>query len=412
MKKRIITTLDLGITTVKCLISEIDAQEKINILGFGESETEGFNKGIVVDSEKAYESLRLAVTEAEQKAQIKVKKTNVIIGLQSDYIKELHSESSKDDFVRPVQEEDLIEVKRKAQRISLPAELVIWQLIPLEYTIDGMRGIKQPLKMSVYNKLTLKALLLTIPRSSLKTIVEILEGLEVRKFELIFQNAVIGLGVCEEKELDRGVAVLDIGGGVKFGIYKNGEYQIGFNLNLGGVSITNDIAMVFLTPFYYAEKIKKEYGVAFSEAINDDLPIEIINHSGEIRKRITLSQLSQVIEYRLREILYLVKQEYEKIKEEAILPLNIVITGGVANTPGIAKLVEEIFSLPTRVGFHQLIKEKISPSNFVNPRYATLIGLIKYKLKKKNYLPVKEMDFFDKIKNWLKKRLTLLLGEE
>lgn len=412
MRKRIITTLDLGITTVKCLISEIDAQGKINILGFGESKTEGFNKGIVIDSERAYESIRSAVMEAEQKAQIKVKKTNIIIGLQGEYIKELHSESSKDEFTRPVQEEDLIEVKRKAQRISLPAELVVWQLIPLEYTIDGMTGIKQPLKMSVYNKLTLKALLLTIPRSSLTTIIEILEGLEVRKFELVFQNAIIGLGVCEEIELNRGVAVLDIGGGVKFGIYKNGEYQVGFNLIFGGVSITNDIAMVFLTPFYYAEKIKKEYGTACCETVNDDLPIEIINHSGEIKKRITRSQLSQVIECRLREILYLVKQEYEKIKEEELLPLSIVVTGGVANTPGITKLVEEVFSLPTRVGFHQSIKEKISPSEFVNPRYATLIGLIEYKLKKKNYLPVKEIDFFDKIKNWIKKRFTLFLGEE
>ncbi|MEO0097084.1 MAG: cell division protein FtsA [candidate division WOR-3 bacterium] len=412
MRKKIITTLDLGITTVKCLISEIDPQEKINILGFGESEIKGFDKGIVIDSERAYESLKLAVTEAEQKAQIKVKKTTIIVGLQGEYIKELRGESGKDDFTRPVQEEDLVEVKRKAQRISLPSEFVVWQLIPLEYIIDGMVGIKKPLKMPVYNKLTLKALLLTIPRSSLKTIVEIFQELEFRKFELIFQNAIIGLGVCEEEELDRGVAILDIGGGVNFGIYKNGEYQVGFNLNLGGVSITNDIAVVFLTPFHYAEKIKKEFGLASRDAVIDDLPIEIINYSGEIKKRITQSQLSQVIEYRLREILCLVKQEYEKIKEEKTLPLSIVVTGGVANTTGIAKLVEEIFSLPTRVGFHQSIKEKILPSDFVNPKYATLIGLVEYKLKKKDYLPVKDVDFFDKIKNWIKKRFKLFLGEE
>ncbi|MEO0089048.1 MAG: cell division protein FtsA [candidate division WOR-3 bacterium] len=412
MRKKVITTLDLGVTTVKCLISEIDTQQRINILGFGESEAKGFDKGIVVDSEKAYESLKSAVTEAEQKAQIKIKKTTIIIGLQGEYIKELRGESSKDDFMRPVQEEDLAEVKRKVQRISLPSEFVVWQLIPLEYVIDGMAGIKKPLKMSVYNKLSLKALLFTIPRSSLKTIIEIFQELEFRKFELIFQNAIIGLGVCEEEELDRGVAILDIGGGVNFGIYKNGEYQMGFNLALGGVSITNDIALVFLTPFHYAEKIKKEFGVASRDIISNDIPIEIINYSGEIKKRITKSQLSQVIEYRLREILYLVKQEYERIKEEKSLPLSIVVTGGVANTPGITKLVEEIFSLPTRVGFHQSIKEKILSSEFLNPKYATLIGLIEYKLKKKNYLPVKEVDFFDKIKIWIKKRFKLFLGEE
>lgn len=412
MRKRIITALDLGITAVKCLICEVDTQEKINVLGFGEIEAKGFDKGIIVDSEKALESLKSAVVEAEQKAQIKVKKTKIIAGLQNEYIKELRGESIKDDFTRPVQEEDIIEVKRKAQRISLPPELVVWQLIPLEYIIDGVEGIKQPLRMPVYNKLILKALLLTIPRSSLKTIIDVFQELEFRKFELVFQNAAIGFGVCEEEELNRGVAILDIGGGVNFGIYKNGEYQIGFSLPFGGVSITNDIAMVFLTPFHYAEKIKKEYGVASRAAVIEDLPIEIINYLGESKKWITQSQLSQVIEYRLREILYLVKQEYEKIKEEKLLPLSIVITGGVANTPGLVKLVEEIFSLPTRIGFYPSIEKKISPSEFVNPRYATLIGLIEYKLKKKNYLPIKDTDFFDKIKNWIKKRFTSFFKEE
>lgn len=412
MKKKIITAIDFGVTTVKCLISEIDSQEKINILGFGESESEGFNKGVVVDSEKARESLKSAIIKAEQNAQIKVKKTKIIAGLQSEYIKELRGESGKDDFTRPVQEEDIIEVKRKVQRISLPPELVVWQVIPLEYSIDGIEGIRQPLRMPVYNKLTLKALLLTIPRSSLNTIIEIFQELELRKFELVFQNAVIGLGVCEEDELNKGVTILDIGGGINLGIYKNGEYQIGFSLPFGGVSITNDIALVFLTPFHYAEKIKKEYGVASRNNVVEDLPIEIINQRGESKKRIVKSQLSQVIEYRLREILYLTKQEYEKIKEERNLPLNIVITGGVANTPGIAELVEEIFSLPARIGFHPTIKEKISPGDFINPSYATLIGLIQYSLKKKNYLPIKDIDFFDKMKNWIKKRFTSFFGEE
>lgn len=412
MRKKIITAIDLGITTVKCLISEIDQQEKINILGFGEAEAKGFNKGMVVDNERALESFKLAITEAEQKAKIKVKKTKAIIGLQSEYIKEIRGESGKDDFTRPVQEEDILEVKRKVQRIYLSPELAIWQLIPLEYVIDGMEGIRQPLRREVFNRLTLKALILTIPRSSLKAFFEIFQELELGKFELVFQNAVIGLGVCEEEELNRGVAVLDIGGGINFGIYKNGEYQMGFNLPFGGMSITNDIAMVFLTPFYYADKIKKEYGIASRDLIIEDLPIEIINYSGERKKRITQSQLSQVIEYRLREILCLVKQEYEKIKDEKTFPLSIVVTGGVANTPGIAKLVEEIFSLPTRVGFHPLIKKKISPSDFINPNYATLIGLIEYKLKKKDYSPVKDIDFFDKIKNWIKKRFTLFMGEE
>lgn len=411
MKKGKITAIDLGITKVKCVVSEIDSQGKINILGFGESEAQGFNRGIIVDSERALESLKSAITEVENKTQIKVKKTKIVVGLQGDHIKELEGEGGKDDFIKPVQEEDIREIKRKAQRLSLSPEITVWQLIPLEYSIDGVSGIKQPLGMSVYNKLTLKALLLTIPKSSLITIIELLQELELRKFELVFQNAINGFGVCDEEELERGVAVLDIGGGLNFSVYKNGEYRTGFNLPLGGITITNDIALVFLTPYHYGEKIKKEFGVATRKLITNDLPIDIIDYQGKINKRITQSQLSQVIEYRLRELFQLAKQKYEE-REKGILPLNIVVIGGVANTPGIVKLVEEIFYLPARVGFSQTMKEKISLNEFTDPSFATLISLIEYKLKKKDYQPVKDIDFFDKMKNWIKKKFTSILGEE
>uniref|UniRef100_A0A7V4E3A4 Cell division protein FtsA n=1 Tax=candidate division WOR-3 bacterium TaxID=2052148 RepID=A0A7V4E3A4_UNCW3 len=411
MKKERITAIDLGVTKIKCAISEIDLQGKINILGFSESETKGFDKGIITDSEAALESLRSVISEIENETQIKVKKTKIVIGLQGEHIKELPGESNKDDFTKPVQAEDIYEIKRKAQRISLPSEIIVWQLIPLEYSIDGLSGIKQPVGMPVFNKLTLKALLLTIPKSCLATIVELLHQLDLRKFELIFQNATIGLGVCDEEELMRGVAVLDIGGGLNFGIYKNNEYQAGFSLPFGGIAVTTDIALVFLTPYHYAEKIKREYGVAKKEYIINDVPINIINYQGKVTRRINQSQLSQVIECRLRELLLLAKAEYEKRLVEEILPLNIVITGGVANTPGIDKLAEEIFSLPTRIGFSPTIKEKISPPEFTNPQFATLIGLISYKLKKKDYQPVRDIDFFDKIKIWIKRKFNFILEE-
>jgi cell division protein FtsA len=412
MKKERITAIDLGVTKIKCVISEIDLQGKINILGFSESEAKGFDKGIVTDSEAALESLKSVISEIENKTQIKIKKTKIVVGLQGEHVKELSGESSKDDFTKPVQEEDIYEIKRKAQRISLPAEIVVWQLIPLEYSIDGLPGIKQPVGMSVFNKLTLKALLLTIPKSCLATIMELLYQLGLRKFELVFQNATVGLGVCDEEELMRGVAVLDIGGSLNFGIYKNNEYQTGFSLPLGGVAVTNDIALVFLTPYHYAEKIKKEFGVAKKEFIINDSPIDIIDYQGKVTRRITQTQLSQVIEYRLKELLLLAKAEYDKRLSEEMLPLYIVITGGVANTPGIDKLVEEIFSLPARIGFSATIKEKISPTNFTEPQFASLIGLINYKLKKKDYQPVRDIDFFDKIKIWIKRKFNFIFGEE
>ena len=48
--KNIITGIDIGTTKIAIIIAEID-DESTNILGFGDSKSNGLRKGIVVDIE-------------------------------------------------------------------------------------------------------------------------------------------------------------------------------------------------------------------------------------------------------------------------------------------------------------------------------------------------------------------------
>ena len=57
--------LDIGTSRVRCVIGEA-AGGKMNIVGFGESESKGLRRGVVTSTENVAESIRRAVGEAER----------------------------------------------------------------------------------------------------------------------------------------------------------------------------------------------------------------------------------------------------------------------------------------------------------------------------------------------------------
>ena len=58
--------LDIGTSRVRCVIGEPAADGKMNIVGFGESESKGLRRGVVTSTENVAESIRRAVGEAER----------------------------------------------------------------------------------------------------------------------------------------------------------------------------------------------------------------------------------------------------------------------------------------------------------------------------------------------------------
>ena len=71
MKNKIITGIDVGTTKIAVIIAESEGKS-INILGFGESVSEGLRKGVVVDIEKTSNAIEEAINKAEEQAKIEV----------------------------------------------------------------------------------------------------------------------------------------------------------------------------------------------------------------------------------------------------------------------------------------------------------------------------------------------------
>src|SRR4051812_9822241 len=83
MPRSIVTGIDIGTYNVKVVIahgSERNEKGTPKILGVGMSESRGMRHGYVVNLSDVTESVKMAVAEAEKRANVKVKKAFVSIG--------------------------------------------------------------------------------------------------------------------------------------------------------------------------------------------------------------------------------------------------------------------------------------------------------------------------------------------
>jgi len=82
-KEKVVVGLDVGTTKVVALVGNtIDGM--IEIIGMGKSESHGLEKGVVVDIGRTIASIRKAVEEAENMADVRV--DSVYVGIAGKHI--------------------------------------------------------------------------------------------------------------------------------------------------------------------------------------------------------------------------------------------------------------------------------------------------------------------------------------
>jgi cell division protein FtsA len=183
----------------------------------------------------------------------------------------------------------------------------------------------------------------------------------------------------EEREI--GVALVDLGGGTTdLAIFANDSIKHTAVLALGGTNLTNDIAFGLRTPMASAEKIKIKYGCALAEMVPKDEVIEVMSVGGREPRRLSRQVLAEICEPRVEEMLALVDQELIRSGMKNQIGAGVVLTGGTALIEGIQELGEQIFNLPTRIGYPDKVGGLKDVVN--SPMYATAVGLLMFGAEK------------------------------
>ncbi len=366
-----IVGLDVGTTKVCCLVAE-EVEGELRALALGMVPSTGLRRGVVVNIESTVNSILEAVRQAEEACGEEI--TNVVVGIAGTHIKSQQSHgviALKGGEVTP---EDVERVIEAARAINLPNDRLILHAIPQEYIVDEQGGIEQPVGMSGV-RLEAKVHIITAAASAVHNLVKCVEkaGLEVDA--VVLQPLASAEAVLTEEEKQLGVALIDFGGGTTdVAAFLEGTLRHTGAVGVGGQILTSDLTVGLRTTMSAAEKLKIHYGCCLAPMVPREEYIEVPGLGNRPARKLSRQVLAEILEPRVEELLEIINTELERSGLKPRLGSGAVITGGSALLPGLLEMADQIFELPTRIGFPQKLPGL--PEEVYHPRLSTVIGLV------------------------------------
>ena len=401
-REELIVGLDLGTTKVCVVVGEISS-EGMDVVGVGTYPSAGLRAGVVVNIDQTVHSIKKAVEEAELMAGCEI--SSVFAGVAGTHVQSQNSHGVVAVKSREVTQSDVDRVLDAAKTVALPFDRQILHVLPQQFIVDDQDGIYHPIGMAGV-RFEAKVHIITAAMSAVQNIIKCCERAGLQVQDIVLESLASSESVLDEDEKQLGVALVDIGGGnSEIAVFQNNAIKHSSVVGLGGNHITSDISVGLRTSMEEAEKIKKKYGCALVEMVNQQEVIEVGSVGGQKPRQLAQSILTQIIEARVKEILDIIEWELVRSGFIESLHAGVVLTGGVSLLPGIRELAEKVFDMPVRIGV---------PYNFgglgemvKNPIYSTATGLLHYGKSHGGGMPMREpggkvQGYFQNFKRWFK----------
>ncbi len=376
MEPEIIVGLDIGTTKIACIVGSKNEYGKIEILGYGKTESIGVKRGVVANIENTVQSISKAVKQAEEKSGVAIKYVNV--GIAGQHIKSHQHRGNiiREDDDKEITKEEIELLTQNMYKLSMtPGEEII-DVIAQDYIIDNESGITEPVGM-LGNTLEANFHIIIGQTSSAKNIYKCIKKADLEMVNLILEPIASAEAVLSEEEKEAGVVLVDIGGGTTdIAIFQDNIIRHSAVIPFGGDVVTEDVKEGCKIMKKHAEELKVKFGSALASENREDEVVAIPGLRGRPPKEITLQNLASIIQARMEEI---VEQIYFEIKNsgfEKKLIAGIVLTGGGAQLKHIDQLTEFTTGMPTRIGYPNEHLAVGVVDEMASPMFATGIGLV------------------------------------
>lgn len=379
-ENNIVAALDIGTTKVCVVIARLKDDGTLEVIGVGVQNSIGLSKGVIVNIEQTVTAIKKAVEEAELQAGVEV--TSLYVGIAGSHIEGINSRAVIAIAGRAgeteITEDDINRAIATAQSISLQAGREILHVIPQEFRVDDQDGILDPRGMTG-SRLEVQIHVVTCLKSATANIRNAVQRAGYEVADIVLQPIASAEAILHEDEKELGSLVIDIGGGTTDVLmYIANSIWFTHVVPLGGTNVTRDLAYGLRTPNVSAEIIKKQYGSAFEEGVDENefvsIPLVGDREPAKVKKR----AIAQIIEPRMEELFSLVLKAVEKTDYLDKVGAGAVLTGGASLCEGADRLAEKILKMPVRIGSPRKISglaDKVG-----SPIYATAIGLARYAL--------------------------------
>ncbi len=402
MKHRFATAIDIGTSSVKTLIAT-QAQDggKIKILGKGETPSSGLRRGEVDNLGEVTAVVNDSLSQAQKESGIKVRSCVCSINgshLFSTLSQGLVSVSRAD---QKISTEDIERVIHQAENINLPSNKEILESLPIEFIVDGEKGIQKALGLQGA-RLEAKVLLICAFSPVMENLTKSVLNAGLKINDIIPSSLASAEACLTHREKELGVVLVDIGSTtLGISVFEEGHLIDFAVFPLGSANITNDIALGLRVDIDTAERIKKEFVVAAHQRTKtrslkkkqQQTKIRVSEKPFSFSKKV----LQNIVELRLSDIFEQVQKELKKVSRQELLPGGVVLTGGGAKLKGIADYAKRKLKLPSRIGF-PLGVEGVEK----DPSFSAAAGLLFSEVEELPNIKAGEQNhsgFFRKIKN-------------
>ena len=363
--------IDVGSTTVRCVVGHIDASTGVPaVVGVGQAANSGMRKGVVVNLAGPAKAIDEALGEAERMSGYEINEATLSINgahILSTKADGMVAVSSGD---HQVEHTDVLRVEEVATIGKVPPNREIIEVVPYSYRLDGQDGIKDPVGM-MGTRLEIIANVISALTPHVNNLTKASEMATVMPHDTVPAVLAAARAVLTESQLESGVAVIDMGGTTTgVAVFEEGDLQHLGVVPLGGVNVTNDLAIGLKIDPEAAEKVKLEHGSAVPRHENQGVSFkqdkEILSFQTE--------EIDEIIDARLEEIFELVQKELKKAGRAGQLPSGVVLTGGAAQLKSMAECAREKLGLSARLGQPRGfsgVNEKVE-----SPDYAAAVGLM------------------------------------
>lgn len=363
--------IDIGTTTVRCVVGHIDATTGVpTIVGVGVAPNTGMRKGNVVNLAGPAQAIDDALGEAERMSGYQVDAAT--ISINGSHILSTHADGmiAVGSANHEIVEEDIMRIEEVATLGKVPANREILDVIPHAYKLDGQDSIKNPVGMTG-TRLEIDAHVVSVLTPNLLNLQKSLESAKVVSHSIIVAGVAAARAVLSENQIENGVVLIDIGGATtNIAIYEEGDLQFTAVIPIGGINITNDLAIGLKIDQEVAEKVKIEHASAVSRGDSSGVSLE---HDGEILSFST-SDIDEIVEARLEEIFEAINKELTRAGRAGKLPSGVVLTGGSAKLKGLSEYAKESLGLAARVG--KATGFGGVADDIDKPQFATAVGLM------------------------------------
>ena len=374
-----VAVLDIGSTKVACVIAERSGTVSPRPLGIGAVKCEGALSGFINDRELIAHAIKQAVSTAEQMAGLKAER--LVVGAYGPLVTGLSSMGVVPIYprTRAVTREDVLQVVNHSRQLSLTDGRELLQAIPREFRVDGQTKIQKPIGM-VGGRLEVTTYLVTADSEQLQGIEECVKEAGYEIDQMVLGSMASGLSVLTNQEMDEGVAVVDIGdSGTELAIFQNRAISYSSSIPIGGALVTSDLSKLLKTSLEEANRLKTEFGAAWSKSISEQETISVVQ-LGQIQARpMQRRVLCEIIESRMRELALFVRKEIEESGFSRSLSAGIALTGGGSRLIGSETVFEEQMKhLKVRQGRPKSVGPMAQQAD--RPELAMAVGMARFAL--------------------------------